>query len=242
MPYWLITAAFATLIAGEIRSLFAQPSRIAVGVACLGVVVSGALLAYSEITAPKRYEWAKPRYYSLPVDVAGAHTIKINSIKGLPGYVVKPVAKGTRHDYAWWGQEHLPFPMEDIRRCGWRIVHPKIDVHFHDQSCQCAPQDYLFEIREPWDQKGTPGEIEVEFQVSNETRSILSAIELQVGFPFGYGNDLAIGKGIDGIIRFATIGGILLGALGLSAQLVRKHRARSRTTPGPSVPTTSQVG
>ena len=223
---YAVLFAFAALLIVEVWAIVSKPSRVAMGAACVGILSCGGLLTYVEATASRRYEWAKPRYYAIPVEGSGRRTLKISSIEGLPGVLVKPVPKGTRHEYGFPHEENLPFPVEEINRCGWRMIQPKLDVHFHDPSCSCFPKDYLFEISTGRDLNLVRDGVEIEYQLNDKTRPILSAIDLQVGFPFGYANDLAVGKSIDGCSRILTIGGLLLGAIGLSAQLVRRRKTR----------------
>jgi hypothetical protein len=223
----VLLLALLGLFVAEAWTLFAKPTKPAFAVAVSGTFLFGtlAVLLFVWILRLERFEEA--HYYSLPVEPPGTHTVRIRSIEGVPGLSAIPVPKGVRRGFHSVPGGKPSVPMDRVLRCGWRLRGMDARWHLCGEGCPCSPKRAVFDTR--WDprfEKGTFSGLDLEYQVSEETRPVLELIDLEVGGPLSYVAEVSMVRGLGGCLEVALILGSLVGGAGLIVQVARRRRLR----------------
>jgi hypothetical protein len=223
--FWPVVLPLLTLV---FLGLFGKPSPLLLTGSGAAAILFAAVAAYFWVQVAGMPKLAEVRFYTLEVESPGTHVLKIAPIPGVPGVNVRPVPKGLRRKYQSFAEQALPVSLADIRSCGWKLRPPARPVHFHDEDCQCSPKDYLFESGfDDRVQSGSIPDLELEYVVDDRTRPTLAAIDLQVGYPFSFGNNLAMGEAFGSLFAWGFAGCAALGGLGVVSQVVRlRNRGR----------------
>lgn len=132
-----ITAIFLAIIA--------KPSKVLwVGV-LLGTLAFSSMAAACWIENARMTRRAAAQFYSFEIQPPGIHVLRILSVPDVPGLNAHPVLKGTRRKSQCCPEEQLPVSDAQLRVCGWKVRSPVIGLHVHDDKCDCAPKDCLFD-------------------------------------------------------------------------------------------------
>jgi len=216
-------------VLGILIALLGKPSKLALIAAIAGTVLfgAGAVMLLVENSGMDRL--ARATFYPLETEPDGLHVLRITSIPGVPGLNARPVPKGFRCEFQNFSDRKLPVSNEQIRQCRWRIKTPGVSLHLHDEKCECSPKDYIVDTG--FDDRfrdGTFKTLELEYLVDDQTRSTLKSIDLQVGFPFTFGNDLAMGNAFGGIFAMISAAISFLGLVAVGRQFFGLRRRASQ--------------
>ncbi|HVE43269.1 MAG TPA: hypothetical protein VNM14_25560 [Planctomycetota bacterium] len=204
-------------------ALFGKPSKLLLLSSAAGTLLFASGAAYLWIQIARMPGLAAPRYYSLELEPPGTHVVRIASLPEIPGLHVRPILKAVRRGTVSSPEERLPISDVQIWSCGWKLRSPAISLHLHDDRCSCTMNGLLDTGFDERFRDGTFSAIELEYVVDDRTKPILAAIDLQVSYPFTYGNDLAMGEGIGNLIAWAFAGCAAIGVLGVIAQVIRRR-------------------
>lgn len=199
----------------SLRNFYASPSKFGIVSGRVGMVVFAAMAAIGFWQVRELQGIQRTEYYELPTEKAGWNQITLQRPGKLRGYAGRLVMKEGRAPLS-------PAMRAKSDACFWEI--PGSTAALVNERSGFLGWDWMI-----FDATGVEGSLDVRYQVTEETRTFLKPLLLEVTCSPGELEGVAIGRGVFSFWMAGFLLALLFASLGVTIQ-----KRRLAKVPAPS--------